>query len=298
MNYNYLKNRQMNYVRLIKHGLMSLAILMAFGCDGDDSSLPSISANFAQLNDDSAVNILENSGTVVEILVLLGGPQATETQIEFDVTGDPSRYILSSSSLSIPAGETRGMVTFTAIDDDEINGDLDVVVALSPSSSVPVGLVGQGSGAISKTISIVDDNVPCNDYTITIISDEYGTEATYDLLDENGNVILTGGPFADTGAGGTSEEITNITLADGCYTLRVFDYWGDSWGYGGAVYSAGCGAAVFSGDAENFEGIPGLDLSTVPDNPEYPVLFRTNSSTSSTPPYVGHAAQIEFCVNQ
>ncbi len=288
----------MNYIKLIKAGLMSLVVLLAVGCDGDDTGVATYSTTFAQLDDDDPVTILENSGEIVEILVVLGGPQASDTQIEFDVTGDATRYLLSPTSLSIPAGQTSGIITVSAVDDDEINGDLEVVVALSTSSSVAVGLVGQGSGSISKTISIIDDNIPCNDYRITIIADQWGTEVTYDLLDENGTVLLSGGPFSDTDSGTTTEEITDMTLVDGCYTLRVFDYYGDSWNAGGAVYSVGCGAAVFSGNVDSFEGIPGLDLSTVPDNPEYDVLFRTNSSTSGTPPYACHAAQIEFCVNR
>ncbi len=287
----------MNYIKLIKGGLMSLGLLMAVGCDGDDTSISNFGTSFAQLDDVSAVQILENSDEVVEIMVILGGPQATDTQIEFDVTGDASRFVLSPPSLSIPAGQTNGFITLTPVNDIEVNGDIDVVVALSPSSSVAVGLVGQGSGSISKTISILD-NLDCNDYTITIIADEWGSEVTYDLLDSNGDVLLTGGPFTDTGAGTTTEEITELTLADGCYTLRVFDYFGDSWNAGDAVYSVGCGSVLISGDVLFFEGIPGLDLSTVPDNPEYDDLFNPDSSTSGTPPYEGHAAQIEFCVNQ
>jgi hypothetical protein len=289
----------MNYIKLIRGGLMSLCLLMAVGCDSDDSSVTNISANFAQLDDDSTVTLLENSGTTIEIGIILGGPQATDTQIEFDVTGDVSRFELSSPSLSIPAGETNGLITLTAIDDDEINGDLVVVVALSASSSVPVGLVGQGSGYISKTINIIDDNIPCNDYVVTIVADRWGSEVTYDLLDANGDTIISGGPFSDTGADTTTEEITELTLADGCYTLRVFDYYGDSWNGGGGAYSIGCGSAIFSGNADAFAGIPGLDLSTLPPNLEYDDgPFRPGSSTSATPPYEGHAAQIEFCVNQ
>ena len=287
----------MNCIRLIKGGLMSLVILMALGCDGDDTGLANISATFAQLDDNRTVTVLENSGTAVGIMVILGGPQATDTQIEFDVTGDASRYVLSSSSLSVPAGETTGVITLTPVDNEDIDGDVEIVVTLSSSSSLPIGIGGDGISSVNKTIKIVDDNVPCNDYVITIIADEYGSEATYDLLDADGNTILSGGPFSDTG-GPTTEEITNITLADGCYTLRVFDYWGDSWGAGGGAYSVACGSSIFEGNADAFEGIPGLDLSTVPNNPEYSVLFRPNSSTSDVPPYEGHAAQIEFCVNQ
>lgn len=287
----------MNYIKLIKGSILSLGLLMAVGCDGDDTSISNFGTSFAQLNDDSPVNMLENSGQVVEIVVVLGGPQSSDTQIEFDVTGDASRFELSPQSLSIPAGETSATVTFMPIDDDEINGDFDVVVALSPSSSVAVGLVGQGSGSISKTFSIIDDNVPCNDYKVTIIADLWGTEVMYDLLDADGDVLLSGGPFADLSEG-TTEDITEITLADGCYTLRVFDWWGDSWSGGGAVYSVGCGNAVISGDVDFFAGIPGLDLSTVPVNTVNGTIFRAASSTSDVPPYENHAAQIEFCVNQ
>jgi hypothetical protein len=282
----------MNY-KFIKGAFMSLAVLMAVGCDEDVVSNPD--ATFVQLNDDRGVTILENGGVTVEIDVILGGPQGSDTQIELDVTGDPTRFTLSASSFSIPAGETTATVTLTAVDDEDINGDLDVVVALSTSSGLPVGLAGQGVNSVSKTITIVDDNVPCNDYVITVVVDQWGSECMYDLLDSNGDVVLSGGPFTDGAAGTTITEVVAANLEDGCYTFRVFDWYGDSWSAGGASYSLACGAIVIAGD-DTFDGISGLDINTVPVNPLYGTKFRASGNDSD--PYTAHAEQLEFCVNQ
>jgi hypothetical protein len=238
----------MNYIKLIKGGLWSLALLMAVGCDGDDTSLTNISANFAQLDGDSSVILPENSGTSLEIMVILGGPRATATQIEFDITGDASRYVMSAPSLSIPAGDTSGSLLLTALDNDDIDGDVDVVVTLSSSSSLPIGIGGDGVSSVNKTIKIVDDNVPCNDILVDIIPDDYPEETSWEITDQaDGSVVVSG----------TTGQV-NVNLPDGCYTFIIFDTFGDGicCDYGSGSYSVTCGSLVHAnggafGDSES-----------------------------------------------
>ncbi|ARV09270.1 hypothetical protein BTO05_06325 [Winogradskyella sp. PC-19] len=245
--------------------------------------------SFIQLENAAATSITENGGVDVGVTAILGSPQATDITVNFDVTGDASRYTLTPGpSVTIPAGQTSGTVTFSAVDDDDINGDVDVVFTLSSTSGLPVGIGGEGVNSVSKTITIVDDNVPCNDYTLTINTDTYGNETFWDILDSTGATVQTDG----TGAGyptdlpANSSIDYNFTLADGCYTLRVFDYWGDN----GATYTLSCGALIAADDSDGLGGIPGLDVSTVP-NPG----FRNGGVG---PDYVSSAEAVDFCVNQ
>jgi hypothetical protein len=281
----------MNYKKLIKSGLMSLALLMAVGCDVD-SSATNPDPGFAQLDDDRAVSILENSGQAVEIVVLLGGPQSTDTEIELEVTGDSSRYLLSETLFSIPAGETSAVVTFTAVDDDEINGDVSIVVTLSANSDVPVGIAGQGLRKVSKTITIVDDNVPCNDYTITVTTDFWGAETHWYLVNEDGVRVAEGGPYGNGEFGNVN--VVDIELEDGCYTFTMWDEFGDGQvsGDGDGSYLVNCGSIVAASGSGAFDtvGFPGATGADLPNG------FGFQSAP--TPDLVGFVETTDFCVNQ
>ena len=55
--------------------------------------------------------------------------------------------------------------------------------------------------------------------------DNYGSETTWELVDDSNNVISSGGPFTDGTSGTVISETFNI--ADGCYTVYVDDAYGD-----------------------------------------------------------------------
>lgn len=279
----------MNY-RYIKCAFMSLALLMTLGCEEDSITNPN--STFVQLDDAGAVSILENSGQMVEVLIALGGPQSTDTQVELNATGDASRYNLSSTIITIPAGDTSATVNFTAIDDEEINGNVDIVISLAASSSVPVGIGGEGVAAVSKTITIIDDNVPCNDYVITITLDAYGNETYWTIVDDAGSIVVEGGPYPDNQFG--TDNTVNVTLEDGCYSFRMWDEYGDGQvsnaGTGG--YLVNCGSIIQasgSGDL-GMIGIPGATAADLPTG----FAFQQTPTTD----LVGFVENTDFCVNQ
>jgi len=243
--------------------------------------------SFIQLQNAAAVALTENSGTTVDIVAQLGSPQASAVTVNFDVSGTAaaSRYVLSANSISIPAGETSGSISFTPVDNDDIDGDVDVVLTLSSSSSLPVGIGGEGVNAVSKTFNIVDDNVPCNDYVFSVTTDTYGDETFWDILDSTGATVASSDGTLDTGDGVVTTY--NIPLEDGCYTLRMFDFWGDN----GPSYTLGCGALVAVDESDALSGIPGLDVNTVPSPG-----FRAGSNPAD--PFAGFAEAHDFCVNQ
>ena len=195
---------------------------------------------FVQLENASAASVVENSGTTVAVNVILGSPQATDVTVNFDVSGTAaaSRYTLSGTALVIPAGDTSGSISFTPVDND----DIDVILTLSSTSGLPVGVGGEAVNSVSKTITIVDDNVPCNDVLVSVTTDRWGSENSWEITDSTGAIVASGGPYDDGPSGFTPTYDTVVTLADGCYTFGMFDSYGDGMGTG--TYSATCGAIV------------------------------------------------------
>lgn len=201
---------------------------------------------FVQIDDASATSITENSGTIVAIEAILAMPAESDVTVNFEASGaDASRYWLTPSSITIPAGETSGFVEFTAIDNEDIDGDVDVTISLASSSSVPVGIGGEATAeaAASKVITIIDDNVPCNDVVVSVTTDRWGSETSWQITDGTGAIVATGGPYEDLP---NNDDLptydTTVNLEDGCYTFTIFDSYGDGMDVGSYIVT--CGALV------------------------------------------------------
>ncbi|MEM9929540.1 MAG: M43 family zinc metalloprotease, partial [Bacteroidota bacterium] len=86
----------------------------------------------------------------------------------------------------------------------------------------------------------------CDDteVTLTLITDNYGSETTWSLTDAGGTTIASGGPYANN---------TTITqgfcLTDGCYTFTINDSYGD-----GICCAYGNGSYALSGGGVNESG--------------------------------------------
>ena len=85
----------------------------------------------------------------------------------------------------------------------------------------------------------------CTDLAIVCDGGSWQSEVSWDILDADGNVVATGGaPFSGTAC-----------LGDGCYTVNMYDSYGDGWT--GNVLTVG--DFTFTGPAggypDSFEGI-------------------------------------------
>ncbi|MBF8150105.1 hypothetical protein ITJ86_09370 [Winogradskyella sp. F6397] len=236
--------------------ILAIAVMASFSSCEEDLIVYS-NSTFVQLSNSSATSLVENSGQTIEVVAILGDAQSTDTQVAIDVVGDAARYTISSTSATIPAGETSATFSFSAIDDDEINGDADVVISLSSSSSVPIGVAGEGNFSVSKTISIIDDNVPCNNYSLTVFTDAFPSETTWEIRDADDNIVYTGGQDYGPDASVESrlkEYNHDVPLEDGCYTFIMYDVFGDGMADGvvEGSWSLSCGALTVSSGVGNF----------------------------------------------
>ncbi|MEL7422377.1 MAG: M43 family zinc metalloprotease [Bacteroidota bacterium] len=88
----------------------------------------------------------------------------------------------------------------------------------------------------------------CTDVVVSILTDNYPGETTWQITNAGGAVVASGGPYGSTGTLFTSNEC----LDDGCYDFTIFDSYGDGicCAYGNGSYSVTVdGQTVASGGA-------------------------------------------------
>ena len=136
--------------------------------------------------------------------------------VDPESTGSSADY--SIGSLSIPADSYEGTldVTFGNFDNlpDLVTNKLVLNLDLPDGSSVV--------GASSATINYVKALI-CNDVTLTINTDFYADETTWEVTDSSGAVVESGGPYPQ----GAATQTATFNLMDGCYTFTIFDSYGD-----------------------------------------------------------------------
>jgi len=101
---------------------------------------------------------------------------------------------------------------------------------------------------INASVSIVPDNILDEDLSNNVISTEFETtggveitfsittdlypgETTWDIADENGVVVISGGSYSNSETTYTSANCVSY----GCYTLTVNDSYGDGLSYNGVT---------------------------------------------------------------
>lgn len=95
---------------------------------------------------------------------------------------------------------------------------------------------------------------PCDDTEVELVVDGGGfpSEVTFDIIDGASNIVYSG-----TGADGT----VNLCLVDGCYTVDMFDSFGDGWNGASLTFSVG-GSVVAVIDLDSAPIGNGDDLGT------------------------------------
>jgi len=166
-------------------------------------------------------------------------------------TGSSADY--SIGSLSIPAESYEGTLDITF---GNFNNLPDLVTnKLVLNLDLPEGASVVGSS--STTINYVKALV-CNDMTLTINTDFWADETTWEVTDSSGAVVQSGGPYPQ----GAATRIENFTLADGCYTFTIFDAYADGL-FDGTVtgdYALTCSVISHASGSGNFGASESTDF--------------------------------------
>ena len=159
--------------------IFSIVATLFISCGEQENILFGTSNGFIQFSGTTAT-VVENSTDPVVLNVIFGGDASQNTSgitVNFEVTSsDAARYsvVPANGTLEIPAGQVSAEITLTPLDNLQVDGNVDITVALSNSSSVPVGLGGQGLNFNMVAVTLVDDDCPIsiNDWVGTYSVDE------------------------------------------------------------------------------------------------------------------------------
>lgn len=162
-----------------------------------------------------------NVDRTVEISTMTEGINPrTNAAYSNSIAGD---FTVSSNSVVIPAGELSG--SFNVSFNPEMTlGVRRYVTFMMPE--LPEGMyLNKTENEVKLTYT---PKCLFNEVTLDIILDRYGSETSWEITDAVGNVVASGGPYADA-ATSVTQTVPKITLCldNGDYTFTMMDIYGD-----------------------------------------------------------------------
>lgn len=154
----------------------------------------------------------EAGATVVTVTATSTAPVVGNQSVSLGVSGTgitPSDYSLSNTTINIANGATTGTVTFTVVDDSDIEGTETAVLTISN----PSGGLGFGT-TLSQNIVITDNDLPPIPSVALSVGANTGSEASVNSITvtATASAPVFGDQSVSVGVSGT-----NITAGD--YTL-------------------------------------------------------------------------------
>ncbi|SHJ33776.1 hypothetical protein [Maribacter aquivivus] len=150
----------------------------------------------------------------VNVTTVATADRTFNVSVDESTVGDAANYALGS--VTIPAGEYSGILNVSLNFDPLTEGE---VYTLIVNLEAPAGGV-----AFDETLEIeYFKEIICNDIVVTVNTDLYGDETSWEITDADGTVVASAGPFGR----GVETIVNEVFLEDGCYTFTIFDAYGD-----------------------------------------------------------------------
>lgn len=173
---------------------------------------------------------------VIDVSVPVGGITTTAAVFSttvsseartFSVSVDADESNLGSGSYTlgsvvIPADSHEGTFEVT-FDYDSLEDFVEYLLVVDVETPDGVAAFGNLTYTLLREFDI--NEFSCQDLTLEINLDNFGSENTWEILDSSNAVVFSGGPYSD-GAAGTT-EIENLSFMPGDYTMTFFDSYGD-----------------------------------------------------------------------
>ncbi|MBT5858543.1 MAG: Omp28-related outer membrane protein [Flavobacteriales bacterium] len=195
-----------------------------------------------------------------------GNISLTSLDIDYSINGGTVNTYNWSGNLTSGASETVTLptVTFSAQATNTVNFSLS-----SPNGNTDQN-TANNDGSVTFAQYAAAGQVPNGFYSgqvsVDITSDQWGSETTWELIDDNGSVVGSGGPYPQFQSSGTTVNPTEYVTVNinNCYSFVIYDSYGDgiNAGYGNGSYSvsdmtgnviASGGSGAWSEERGNFE---------------------------------------------
>lgn len=183
-----------------------------------------------------------NTGTISPVATIKNFGTSTLTQLTYSYAVDGGTPVTNTWSGSLPTGATAQILF----------GDITVgngPHSFSVTCSNPNGSADEHTANDAKTTNF-SVAMPGQAVSINITVDNYGSETTWTVADDQGTELFSGGPYADFSQGLNTET---VCLAEGCYVFTIMDSFGDGMccSYGPGDFGVTMdGAVLVDGDGD------------------------------------------------
>lgn len=197
---------------------------------------------------------LDPQGSNPEVLDGFGGaPLVANDAGALGVTGLDAVFCNEQTATPSFTLRNNGLENLTSVTIEiEFNGvsagtiDWTGDLATGETELITLPLLTLQDGANTLVISLIEPNgevdgnpgnnvvnyefsafIDAFEYLMTLELDQYGSETTWEVSDENGNILYSGGPYEDSFFGDPEVVDTDLCLGEGCYTFTIYDDFGD-----------------------------------------------------------------------
>ena len=145
-------------------------------------------------------------------------------------------------------------------------------LATNPNGQVDQNTTNNSNTSTFKHFNLSGDvitGITAGTIDVSIFTDGYGNETTWEIVDESGNVYGSGGPYSNNTQ---YNETAYVAIFPSCFELKIYDSYGD-----GMCCAQGVGSVLITDQNNNviFEGTP----TNLQNFSEINVYFETGSSS-------------------
>ena len=221
---------------------------------------PASSDNDARTFDYAGETLTCEGDLIPEIMIQnYGLANLTSLNIEVSVNGNIMSTTPWTGNLATYATDNITLPALTALASND---------AVTINTSYPNGVMDADPSnnlAASFNVQTAIQNTH-TDVTVQIVTDAYGSETTWDITDANGAVVLSGGPYSNLSAAGTTTEtpVSGTLNAQTCHTFTIYDSYGDGIdaGYGAGSFNVTDGNGTILASGGQFTDVDGDAFKT------------------------------------
>ena len=180
-----------------------------------------------------------------------GNQPLTTLDLTYDINGSTYPAINWTGNLASGAEETLTLnsVTFTPQANNTVTW-----LASNPNGQVDQNTTNNSSTSTFKHWDLSGDVIPgitAGTIDVSIFTDGYGNETTWEIVDESGNIYGSGGPYSNNTQ---YNETAYVAQFPSCFDFKLYDSYGDGMmdnGVGSVLVTDQNNNVIFEGDANN-----------------------------------------------
>ena len=180
-----------------------------------------------------------------------GNQNLTSLDLTYDINGSTYPAINWTGNLASGAEETLTLnsVTFTPQANNTVTW-----LATNPNGQVDQNTTNNSSTSTFKHWDLSGDVIPgitAGTIDVSIFTDGYGNETTWEIVDESGNIYGSGGPYSNNTQ---YNETAYVAIFPSCFDFKLYDSYGDGMmdnGVGSVLVTDQNNNVIFEGNANN-----------------------------------------------